>query len=629
MTQEKQPLYFDSRNTLFRSPFGAVPAGTRVTLRMGILDGCIMSYPRLRVDHGEDTQIYPMTALLKKEGDYHLVESSFTPETTGQYWFTFEAETSDGQMLVLGDDPLRLGTEGILTEPQNRTGFLLTAFEPDFEVPEWFRGTVMYQIFPDRFYRSRGKAYPVYPRMHEDWNEEVAVTPLPGQKHYVADDFFGGNLKGIEEKLSYLAYLGVHVIYLNPSFLSCSNHRYNTSDYTMIDPLLGDLEDFTHLCAEAKKREIRIILDGVFSHTGNYSRYFNADGRFPDLGAVQSKDSPYYSWYRFEEWPRKYECWWGDASLPNVEETDPGYRVYMLGENGIVRRWIRAGASGFRLDVADELPDLFLDELYRAVKAENPEAVVIGEVWENAARKFSQNTLRSYVHGRQMHSVMNYPYRRVLLDFLTGACGPEEVRDEIGLILQDYPEPVQYALMNLTGSHDVPRALSLLCGLDENGVPREERGMLEPDEKTRRTGLEKLRLLIAALAFLPGNLCIYYGDETGMTGMSDPFCRRPFPWGHLDEKLVEDVHRIIQIRNGEGALRRGTLRFLDLGEDLLAFVRKWEEEEILVVINRGETTFFKVPEDLHPKEMFGEKPVLETRRIHMDARSWKIFRLNQ
>ena len=629
MTSEKMPLYFDARNTLFRSPFGAVRKGQTVTLRLGILDGYYVTQPVARVDLKEETQMIPMEATGTTWEDYHLVECSFTAEKTGQYWFSFEAENGVGELLTLGDDPAHLGTVGILTAPQDRTGYLITSYENGFEVPAWFRGTVMYQIFPDRFYRSTAREYPKKERMHENWNEEVAVTPLAGQKHYIADDFFGGNLKGIEEKLSYLAYLGVHVIYLNPIFLSCSNHRYNTSDYEQIDPLLGDLSDFTHLCEEAGKREIRIILDGVFSHTGNLSRYFNADGRFPDLGAAQSMDSPYASWYQFEQWPCKYKCWWGDESLPDVEETDPGYREYMLGENGIVRRWLRAGASGFRLDVADELPDLFLDELYAAVKAEKEDAVVIGEVWENAARKYSQETLRSYVHGRQMHSVMNYPFRKALISYLMQECTAQDAADSIMLIKQDYPEPFFHALMNLTGSHDVPRSLSTLCGLSEEGIPRIERGSLEPDEKTRQKGIRKLNLLIAALAFLPGNLCIYYGDETGMTGMSDPFCRRPFPWDHLDQELIEEIRHMIQIRSSEIAFQTGDLRFIPVSDDVLCFIRETQEEAFLILINRGEKTLFRIPDGMHLKPLGAMQEEIEKRKILLEAESWQIFKLKK
>ncbi len=619
---QKQALKHDSHDTAFRAPFGAVRTGQTVTLAMGILDGFYVTRPRVRIrwEGGEQT------LLLAADGrvldGYHMVSAAFTPEKTGQYWLSFAAENGVGDTMRLCDSAAHLGGEGRVTYDGEDTPYLLTVYEKDFHVPEWFRDTVMYQIFPDRFYRSdRGHCEPK-PRMHKDWNEDVSIMPAPGQTHYVADDFFGGNLAGIEEKLDYLYDLGARVLYLNPIFEAVSNHRYNTADYERIDPLLGTNEDFSALCRAANARGMRVILDGVFSHTGNISRYFNADGRFPDRGAAQGEDSPYFEWYSFTHFPDRYECWWGDRSLPNVREETPSYRQYILGENGIVRRWLAAGASGWRLDVADELPDLFLEELFAAATAEKSDAVVLGEVWENAAMKEAYGRLRPYLHGRQMHSVMNYPLHGVLLDFLLEKASARDAAAVIMSLAESYPEEIFHALMNMTGTHDVPRALSVLSGLNGDGVPREKLAELKTNGEQKKKGLARVRLLFAALFFLPGNVCIYYGDEAGMTGMRDPYCRRTFPWGSEDRELTEAVRRLARLRGEIAPLCGGSVRFLDGGDDVLAILREKDGACAVAAINRaGEERCVKLPQGAWCDACTGEEILGE---LAVPPASWRI-----
>ena len=584
---DRQPLYHDSHDMRYRAPFGAVRVGQEVTLRMGILDGFYVSLPRVRIRNGHTETTLPLRETGHVLDGYYLVETTFTPEQTGQHWISFAAENGVGHTMTLCDDMEHYGGVGSVRYDGSDVPYLLTVYEKDFFVPEWFCDTVMYQIFPDRFFCGASQSCQNKPRMHARWDEDVCIEPLPGQDHYIADDFFGGNLAGIVEKLPYLSSLGVRVLYLNPIFASISNHRYNTADYETVDPLLGTNADFTALCQAARAQGIRIILDGVFSHTGNISRYFNADGRFADTGAAQSQESPYYAWYSFHDWPGKYECWWGDESLPNVREEEPSYRQYILGENGIVRRWIRAGASGFRLDVADELPDLFLDELFQAVRAEDPEGVVLGEVWENAALKEAYGRLRTYMHGQQLHSVMNYPLRNALLDFLLGRCDAAAVARVVTQLAEQYPRGIFHALMNMSGTHDVPRALSLLSGVDADALPRDAQGAAEPDESQLALGKLRLRMLFAALFFLPGNPCIYYGDEAGMTGWRDPYCRRPFPWGRCDEALTQTVRELAALRAQCAPLCGGDVRFLDAGTDLLAFRRKKGHACAVAYLNRS------------------------------------------
>ena len=341
-----------------------------------------------------------------------------TPELVW-YWFRFWRDDGTGCLL----DKTGYRSVG---EP---VPWQLTVYEKR-HTPAWFGEGVTYQIFPDRYCRLSvpNPAGMIGDRwVHEDWYENPAWMPEDGEVKN--RDFFGGSLAGVSAHLDDLAALGVSTLYFCPIFESASNHRYNTADYMKIDPMLGTEKDFKHLCAEAKKRGIRVLLDGVFNHTGSQSIYFNADGFYPTLGAAQSKESPYYDWFQFSSWPGSYDAWWGISTLPNVREDCPGYVDYII-ENrySVVRHWLRAGASGWRLDVADELPDEFIEKLRSAVEETDPEALVLGEVWEDASNKISYSRRRKYFHGRELHGVMNYPFRTALLNYLLD--GPAERSEE-------------------------------------------------------------------------------------------------------------------------------------------------------------------------------------------------------
>ena len=335
----------------------------------------------------------------------------------------------------------------------------------EFKCPSWLSGGLMYQIFPDRFARSPEYTPPDQPKeyiLRNDWGGKP--NDKPDEKGILKNnDFFGGNLLGIKEKLPYLKDLGVTVIYMNPIFKAYSNHRYDTADYKSIDPILGTETDLIDLCRAAKEAGIRIILDGVFNHTGSDSIYFNKDGNFPELGAYQSKDSPYYKWYHFTEYPDKYDAWWGVRILPSINEEEPSYLDYIIrDEDSVIKHWLRCGISGYRLDVVDELPDLFLDELRKAVKAVDEDAAIIGEVWEDAATKISYGQKRHYLDGTQLDSVMNYPVRAAIIRFLCEDGSAAALFDTIGQLQAHYPKTVFFGLMNILGTHDTPRILTLL-----------------------------------------------------------------------------------------------------------------------------------------------------------------------
>ena len=393
----------------------------------------------------------------------------------------------------------------------------------------------------------------------------------------------------MEEKLDYLKSLGVGTIYFCPIFESDSNHRYNTGDYEKIDPMLGSEEDFRRLCRKAHELGIRVMLDGVFNHTGSNSRYFNADGAYPDLGAFQSRESPYYPWYAFLFWPHRYDAWWGVKTLPAVNETCPSYMEYIIeGKNSIIRRWLRAGADAWRLDVADELPDEFIAGIRTAMVREKPDSFLLGEVWEDGSNKIAYDQRRKYLLGRETHGLMNYPFRTAALAYLQGG-GAEDFMEAMETIRENYPRPAFYSAMNLLGTHDTPRVLTVL-GTGPDGGPEDRTVRAEyrmsPEERERGTRL--LRAGAVLLYAFPGSPMVYYGDEAGMEGFEDPFNRGTYPWGREDQALQKHFTLLGKLRGGRPSLQSGELRWLCARGPLLAFAREEGEEITAAILNAGE-----------------------------------------
>jgi glycosidase len=357
---------------------------------------------------------------------------------------------------------------------------------------------------------------------------------------------------------------------------------------------------------------MRVMLDGVFNHTGYVSRYFNGDGFYPEPGASQSQDSPYRSWFNFIEWPRKYESWWGIYSLPAVNEGDPGYRDFIFGnQNSVVRRWLRAGADGWRLDVADELPDDFVHALHEAARAEKPDATVIGEVWEDGSTKVAYGVRRKHILGRHCDGLMNYPLRSAILSFFRGE-GGEHFVESMERIRENYPPFAFYCAMNSLGTHDTPRILTLLgAGGDCGDQSREWRAHFRLSPRQRRRGKDLLRAAALLLFCFPGSPTVYYGDEAGMEGFEDPFNRQTYPWGREDRELLDWFHALGALRRNHPALRRGDIHYVAGRGQLLAFTRSVEDEQILCVLNAGETP---VMLDL-PEQMSELTPLLG--RAHM------------
>lgn len=562
-------LRHDSRSRLYREPFGARPAGSRVTLRLGAGDGFARAWVRAWFEGGEKR------FEMRRYGRAFEADLSL-PDRPGVFWYYFIAEDEEGRTALYGNAPDGLGGEGAGSDREPGS-FQITLYDPEYDAPHWMRESALYQIFPDRFASGReNDPQNLAPgcRYHTRWDEEPDLRVQDGDNE--ADDFFGGDFAGMTEKLPYLKELGIGCIYLNPVFQARSNHKYNTGDYKRIDPSFGTEADFRAFCERARSLGIRVLLDGVFSHTGSDSLYFDREGTYGGQGAYRRKDSPYASWYRFERWPDRYDCWWGFPTLPNVNERDEGFLNFILRDaDAVATRWLRMGASGWRLDVADELPMEFLREMRLRVKSADPQAAILGEVWEDASRKEAYGELRAYCAGDTLDGVMNYPLRDALTGFLLFERDALSLERTLEALREAYPKPFFYSLMNLLGSHDKPRAISVLSGAGDMEPPRENRRAMRLSSEQYAVGRARYIAALRFTASLPGMPSVYYGDEAGMTGMADPFCRGTYPWGREDGELVGSVREILTRR--EPVCKTGFSAVRAYGPDVVLSVR-WLED---------------------------------------------------
>lgn len=595
MLNESELIEHNSRDLRYRSPFGAIEAGK--TLRLGLfarLDEKINS-ASLRLWTNDEEKIIP---LLEEEAGFFASEIS--PNEKGLVWYYFIIETAT-RKIFYGNNKNSLGGIGAVSESEPAS-YQITVFEQGAKTPDWLKNSVMYQIFPDRFYRE-GNELPARKGalFHTDWNDTPYYFFDRATGDILAYDFFGGNLAGIKKKLPYLKELGISLIYLNPVFEAESNHRYDTGDYKKIDPFLGTEEDFKELIEEAKRAGIKIIIDGVFSHTGSNSRYFNAKGEYESLGAAQSENSPYYPWYKFTKYPDKYESWWGVTTLPEVNETEKSYLDFIIhDEDSVLHKWLDAGISGWRLDVLDELPEKFLRPLYAELKKCDEDAILIGEVWEDASNKISYGEQREYLCGGETDGIMNYPLRTAMLDFFLKRSSGEEIESRLESLRENYPKENFYALMNMLGTHDVERIMTVLGeGVQSETLPSIERAKLKLDEKMRKVATERLKAAVLWQMTYPGVPSVYYGDEIGAEGQRDPFNRRTYDWEGGDAELREFFKGAIALRNNSAALRTGEFiplkgegdiyayaRVISGGRD--AFAHEAKDEAFVVVVNRGD-----------------------------------------
>ena len=588
----------NSRELFYRSPFGAVTCGTNITFRLSVAGAGIPNAIRLvYMPDGKD-EIRADMPYVFELSDHCIYETTIKmPGEAGLIWYYFEVVTSAG-VIYYGNNKRNFGGKGEMCFEKPHNSFQITVYNDYYKTPDWFKRSIAYQIFPDRFFNGNEDGSFLGDRtdiIKRQWNETPFYKAEQFGGEYKANDFFGGNLEGIIKKLPYLEELGISVIYLNPVFRAYSNHKYDTGSYEEIDPMFGDEETFKRLCAEAKKRRIRIILDGVFNHTGSDSQYFNKKGTYDSVGAYQSQDSPYYSWFRFMEWPDIYESWWGMTTLPQVEENSEDYRKYIMsGKDAIVKKWLRAGASGWRLDVVDELPGFFVRELRENIKSVDEDAVIIGEVWEDASNKIAYGERRKYFMGDELDSVMNYPMRDAIINAVLMKIDAAELDDRLMSLKENYPREAYYSLLNILSSHDVERIMTLMSGAPtRHEVDREYQAQFRiRDPFALELARDRAALAMGLQLTLPGVPCIFYGDEIGLQGYGDPFCRRTFPWDNMN---ADDPSGIVNIRHRNMIKLRSMSPAFSIGEfesvyklgHVYGFVRYTDEECFLIMINCG------------------------------------------
>ena len=579
----------DSRNILYRSPFGAVPCLSNIRLRLFVKANKIPAAISLIYKFRDGEPVIVPMHYIHMVAKGSLYEANILiPEEPGLIFYYFTVEV-DNHTYYYGNNKDSLGGLG---KAYNKIppAYQITVYKRDYKTPDWFKGSIIYQIFPDRFFKGDMDSFSAGRDdiIRREW-EDTPYYKLEqfGADQYLANDFFGGNLDGIIKQLPYLKELGITCIYLNPIFKAFSNHKYDTGDYEEVDPMFGSNELFEKLCEEALSYGIHIILDGVFNHTGSDSKYFNKEGSYPSLGAYQSKDSPYYKWYRFTKHPEEYESWWDFETLPNVDESEPSYIDYIISSpDSIINKWIKYGAYGWRLDVADELPSDFIKLIRKEMKATKPDSVLIGEVWEDASNKISYGEQREYLLGDELDSVMNYPLRKALIDFSCEGCDAASFSMRILSLQENYPREAFYSLMNLLSSHDCERILTMLGDVpDRNKISKDEMAVYELSKSTLELAKKRLENVILLQMTLPGVPCIYYGDEAGMQGYNDPFSRMAYPWGKEDKEILSIYERMIAFRQNNSLLIDGDFQVIYSYKSCFAFARYDSKKLIVVSVN--------------------------------------------
>ena len=574
-------ILFDSKQLIYKDPFGTLVPDQTCTLNIHIPSSVQATAVTCIVTHedGSEAFSFPLTYKIKK-GAYEIFQGKFSFSQTGLYFYYFQISKRNGSF--------RLYKAGDQTNMEAGDLWQVSCVPADFTTPDWAKGATIYQLFPDRFHKAgkcdlTGKLEPY--TVHKDWYEEVHWQPTEDGE-VLNNDFFGGNFQGITEKMDYIASLGITILYLNPISKSFSSHRYDTGDYKTPDPMLGTEADFSALCDAAHKHGIRVILDGVYSHTGSDSLYFDKKGTFGGKGAYADPNSPYRSWYTFHNYPDSYDSWWGFDTLPTVKKMDPAFVEYIItGEDSVVAHWLKLGADGFRLDVADELPSEFLDLIKKRIRQLKPDALLMGEVWEDASNKMAYGVRRRYFVDGVLDSCMNYPFRTAILNFLRERDDGHGLRDTVMTIAENYPPQVLLCNMNLLGTHDTPRLLTAL--VDDFDGSREEKAKRHLSRGQLQIARQRLLMATFLQYTLPGSPSLYYADETGMEGYKDPFNRRTYPWGREDRELLEHFRQLGKLRQICEPLRLGDLEFFQAGDQKIGFSRSLNGKKLRIYVNRS------------------------------------------
>lgn len=560
-------IYFDSRNPDCKSPFGSVEQDREMTFRIFVKDGVYVQNVELQIfEDGNDVPyVFPMSFSCKRGNESEFF-TKISIVKVGLYWYRFLFRTENGDVYKDNDSKM----------------YQFTVYGKKYDTPDWAKGGIIYHIFVDRFNKGEDKNAKFEKNgVLKKWGEEVTIVDSDGV--FRANDFYGGNFQGIIDKLDYLKDLGVNIIYLSPIFKSSSNHRYDTGDYEKVDELLGDETKFGELIEKAEQKGIGIMLDGVFNHTGADSKYFNKFGNYPTLGAYQSQESEYYDWFDFYKFPDEYHCWWGITVTPTVSQRAKSFREMIAGKKGIIEKWTKLGVKGWRLDVVDELREDFVKDIRKAVKKNNSQAVLIGEVWEDASNKVAYSYRRHYFQGEELDGVMNYPFKEATLAYALGGSADSFI-ETVSAIVENYPRQSLDTTMNLIDSHDTARALSVLSGIDMSGTDKAYRRDFRMSGDIYELARKRLILASAIQFMLPGIPSIFYGDERGMQGYEDPLCRRTVDWNNCDEEIFAHYKKLGSIRKKYNAQMRGDTYF-ERADGLLVLCRKSGKKIIKTVVN--------------------------------------------
>lgn len=551
----------DSQSIVYRRPFGAVEEGQKVKLSIDIEKEIVVAIELLQFD-GTKVNM-GMEKEYLNSGNYRYSIEIDTEDALGVLGYYFIL--IDGyDRVYYGNNDEHLGGIGHIYT-YNPVPYQITIYKKS-NLPDWYKEGIIYQIFVDRFCNGNDDGSINNPKknsfIYGRW-DDTPVYIKDYQGRTIRWDFYGGNIRGIIKKLDYIKSLGVNIINLSPIFKSSSCHKYDAGDYDIIDEMFGTEEDFKELCEKAKSKDIKIILDGVFSYTSSDSRYFNKAGNYDEIGAYQSPNSKYHNWYKFNRYPYGYECWWGIEGRPNINVMHNSYIDFLVNrDDSIIKKWIDLGASGWRLNVTDELPDEFIEIIRDRLDTLDKETVLIGDVWDDASNKISYSKKRRYLYGKEIQSVTNYPLRESLINFTRGYIKSDKLKKKVMSLYENYPREVFLGNINLIGTSDTERILTVLDG-----------------------NMRCLKIIVALQFTIPGVPLIYYGDETGVTGGKDPDNRKSYPWENEDVDLIGFYKRIAQIRNGQDALKKGDFNIFDTEEDIFAFERVYENERIVVVVN--------------------------------------------
>jgi glycosidase len=644
-------LRHDSRDTLYRTPGGAVPAGTPVTIRFRTFHNDVTSV-KLR--------IYSLNANAQSLMNMTLAASDVSCYQAGlenskcDYWAAtlenaepdnlwYRFFVTDGTDTDYYDDNTSAldGGLGAATDDQEDNSFALMVYQPGFESPTWARDAIIYQIFPDRFRNGRADNDPKtgdiryddpvlklpwgmlpegYCRNYADgatncpWRfDDTPPDWSPAKESPRGRDYFGGDLKGVDQYLDYLKSLGVNTIYFNPIFDAGSNHSYDTQDYYKVDPYFGTQKDWENLNKHADQLGIRIILDGVFNHMSSDSPFFDRYHHYPTVGACESASSPYRNWFHFrppagsEPSPcapttpggndTYYDGWFGFDSIPVLTKTNPQVQDYFLSNpDSVSKHWLKAGAEGWRLDVMGDssFPVGYWEQFRQVVKQTDSKALIVGELWQK------DSTLLRFLRGDRADTTMNYRMRDAIIGLLAPGnfdskgfadsghpIKPSEFAARIASIREDYPDAAYYSLMNLVDSHDTERLLWTLTPGEETTASK------ELNASNLAEGKQRLRMAALIQFTLPGAPTIYYGDEVGINGDDDPDDRRTYPWADLggspDTSLFSHYQTLTTLRRQNPSLTAGDIRVLlaDDSADTVAYGRKTGAQAAIVAINRS------------------------------------------